>query len=161
MKSNDLKAGIAIKLNGKLYIVTRTEHVKPGKGPAYIQAKIKAIPSGAVTEKRLRAGEDVERAVLDRRKMQYLYSDASGHVFMDNETYDQMAMQEDLVGEAMPFLRSNTDITVLVYKGAPISLELPSSVDLTVTQTTPVVKGATAPRSRPTGSGSRSVPGAS
>jgi len=144
VKANDLKSGMAVNVDGTLYVVLNTEHVKPGKGPAYVQIKIKAVSTGSVGEKRLRAVEDIEQAILDRRVMQYLYTDSSGHVFMDNETYEQFTLPADLLGDAMLYLKENTDITVLVYEGRPVTIELPKTVELTVTDTAPQAKGATA-----------------
>ncbi|MDH3583161.1 MAG: elongation factor P [Phycisphaerae bacterium] len=144
MKGNDIRPGVALNMDGTLYVVTQAEHVKPGKGPAYVQLKIKSVASGAVTEKRLRAVEEVDQAILDRRDMQYLYSDSTGHVFMDNETYDQLAMPADLIGDAMLYLKANSEVTVLTYESNPISLDLPKSVELEVKETAPQPRGATA-----------------
>jgi len=144
MRSNDLRPGMAINMDGQLFVVRNTEHVKPGKGPAYVQVKIKSVATGNVNEKRFRAGEDVEQAVLDRREMEYLYTDASGHVFMDQETFDQLTVAEDMIGDQMLYLKANTVIVVLLYEGSPVSVELPATVDLEVTETAPQVKGATA-----------------
>lgn len=144
MKANDIKPGIALNLEGNLVIVTNAEHVKPGKGPAYCQIKYKSVATGSVNQKRLRTDEDVPQAVLDRRTMQYLYSDPSGHIFMDNETFEQAAISEDLLGDAMKFVKPNTDINVQVYENKPVNIDLPTTVDLEVTDTAPQPKGATA-----------------
>lgn len=143
MKANDLKPGMAVNIDGALYILTNAEHVKPGKGPAYIQCKLKSVATGGVTDKRFRAAEDVERAMLDRRPMQYLYVDASGHVFMDNESFEQYSLPEDLLGDAMKYVKENTSIDVLCYEGNPVAVELPKVVDLQVSHTAPQPKGAT------------------
>jgi len=144
VKSNDLKPGNAVRLDNQLYVVRSTEHVKPGKGPAYVQAKLKTVPGGSITDKRFRAAEEVEQVDLDRREMEYLYADASGYVFMDNETFEQVTLDGDLVADAMQYLKPNTNMNVLFYEGNPISYELPSVVDLQVTDTAPQPKGATA-----------------
>lgn len=144
MKANDIKPGRALQIDNQLYIVRTAEHVKPGKGPAYVQAKLANVASGGITEKRFRAAEDVEDATLDRREMEYLYSDASGHVFMDQETFDQLTLPADLIEQEMLYLKPNTVITVLMHAGKAVSVELPAAVDLQVTHTTPQVKGATA-----------------
>lgn len=144
MKANDIKPGVALNLDGSLFVVTNADHVKPGKGPAYVQVKIKSVATGAVTLKRLRSDEDYEQAVLDRRDMQYLYADATGHVFMDNETYEQITIGADLLEDALKYLKPNTDVTVLMYEGRPLSIDLPSTVELEVTDTTPQPRGATA-----------------
>lgn len=143
MKANDLRAGMAVNIDNNLQIVRKTEHVKPGKGPAYVQVKLKNVASGAVSDKRFRATEEVEQATLDRREMEYLYSDNTGHVFMDNESFEQSVIPDDLVGEQMGYLKPNTTITALVYQENPVAVELPASVDLQVTDTAPQVKGAT------------------
>ncbi|MBI1371961.1 MAG: elongation factor P [Phycisphaera sp.] len=135
---------MAVNIDGNLFIITHTDHVKPGKGPAYVQVKIKSVATGNVAERRLRTVEDIDQAILDRRVMQYLYSDSSGHVFMDNESYEQYTLPADLLGDAMLYLKANTDINVLVYEGRPITIDLPKSVELEVTDTAPQVKGATA-----------------
>ena len=144
MKSNDIKPGVALNINNELFIVTKTEHVKPGKGPAYVQLKMKSVKTGSVSEKRFRAAENVDSATLDRRDMEYLYSDGAGHIFMDNETYDQHTLAADLIGDGMLYLKPNTVITVLCYEGNPLTIELPKVVELEVADTSPQVKGATA-----------------
>lgn len=144
MKANDLKPGMAIEQSGQLWVIRNTEHVKPGKGPAYIQVKIKSVPGGAVQEKRFRATEEVEQVNLDRREMEYLYSDNTGHVFMDQENFEQIVVPSELLADQMVYLKPNTVINVLLYQGNPISAELPTTVDLEVTDTAPQVKGATA-----------------
>ena len=144
MKANDIKPGVALNVSGVLYIVTNAEHVKPGKGPAYVQVKMKSVAEGSVTDKRFRAAEDVDQAILDKREMQYLYADGTGFVFMDNETFDQVTLNTDLLGDAMKYLKPNTNVTVLVHEESPVSVDLPSVVDLEVTETAPQPKGATA-----------------
>ena len=144
MKANDIKPGVALKMDNGLQVVTNAEHVKPGKGPAYVQVKVKSIATGAVTEKRFRAVEEVERAMLDRRSMQYLYTDATGAVFMDNESYEQLTIDADLLGDALLYVKANTDIEVMCFEENPVSVDVPSSVELEVTDTAPQVKGATA-----------------
>lgn len=144
MKANDIKHGNAVNIDNTLFIVVNTEHVKPGKGPAYVQLKLKAIKTGSVSEKRLRAVEDVEGAIMDRREMEYLYSDGSGHIFMDNETYDQHTISADMIGDGMQYIKPNTVCLVLCHEQNPVTIELPKVVELEVTDTTPQVKGATA-----------------
>jgi elongation factor P len=144
MKANDIKPGGAVRVNNDLFVITSREHVKPGKGPAYVQVKMKSIATGNVLDKRLRATEEVEDVTLDRREMEYLYSEPAGHVFMDNESYEQMTISDDLIGDQMIYVKPNTTITVLLFEGRPVSVELPAAVDLEVTETAPQVKGATA-----------------
>ncbi len=144
MKSTDLRPGMAIKMDGQVYVITQYTHVTPGNLRAFVQVKLKRISDGATIEKRLRSGEDVDRIDLDRRTMEYLYSDGSGHIFMDIETYDQVSIDADMVGDAILYLKPNTQATVLFAEGKPVSLELPKTVDLQVTDTPPGIKGATA-----------------
>ncbi len=144
MKANDLKPGMAVNIDGQLFVLRKTEHVKPGKGPAYVQAKLKNVVSGSVSDKRLRASEEVNQVDLDRREMEYLYPDGVGYVFMDQETFDQVTLPTDLIGDDIVYVKANTVIVVLMHGGKPVSMELPAAVDLQVTETAPQVKGATA-----------------
>lgn len=144
MKANDLKPGMAIVDNGQIFLVVRTEHVKPGKGPAFVQAKIKSLQTGQNLDKRLRTSEDVESTTLDRRQAEYLYSDSSGAIFMDNETFEQFTIPADVLGDALLYVKPNTTIESLVHNGNVVTIELPAAVDLQVTDTPPGIKNATA-----------------
>lgn len=144
MKSTELRPGMAVVIDSNLYIITQFQHVTPGNLRAFVVVKLKNVASGLTSEKRLRAGEEIERVNLDRRDMEYLYTDATGHVFMDQETFDQTAISHDLVGDFMVYVKPNSVIGVLMLNEKPVSIELPGSVDLLVTDTTPQVKGATA-----------------
>jgi elongation factor P len=144
MKANEMRPGNGVKLDGKLYVVVRTEHTKPGKGPAYIQAKVKDAITGANIERRFGSAEDVEEVNFDRREMEYLYSDGSGATFMDMEDYDQMVIPETVLGDALLYLTPNAKATVVCYEGNPIIIELPAAVELEVSDTPPGIKGATA-----------------
>ncbi len=144
MKATELKPGVAVTLDGKLYVIVKTEHTKPGKGPAYVQIKAKDVALGGHIEKRINSSDNVEAATVDRRQMEYLYSDNDGATFMDMEDYDQRVITADVLGDALLFMAPNASATVLCYQGNPISLELPASVELEVTDTPPGIKGATA-----------------
>ena len=144
LKVNDLRPGMAVNMDGKLLVVVKTDHVKPGKGPAYVQAKLKDAALGGVSEKRFNSSDTVDQVNLDRRTMEYLYTDGSGATFMDMETYDQSVIPGDLLGDSMLFIKPNTEITVLFYGENPISIDLPAAVELQITETSPQVKGATA-----------------
>ena len=144
LKINELRAGMAIEMDGRVLVVLRTDHVKPGKGPAYVQAKMKDIAVGGVMERRFNSSDTVEQVMVDRREMEYLYSDPSGATFMDLEDYDQNIIAADLLGDALMYIKPNTTLTVLCHDGNPISVELPAAVELTITDTTPQVKGTTA-----------------
>lgn len=144
MKANDLKPGKAIVQDGQVWIVTKTEHVKPGKGGAFVQAKVKNMKTGSVQEKRFRSSDDVDGINLDRREMEYLYSDGSGAIFMDTETYDQVTLPEDVLGDALKYCKPNEKINGLHHDGQCLSIELPQVVELEVTDAPPGIKNATA-----------------
>ena len=135
---------MAVKLDGNLFVITQFTHVTPGNLRAFVSIKIKNVINGALIERRLRSGEDIDVVDLDRRPMEYLFSEASGHVFMDQDNYEQISLPDGLVGEFMGFLKPNTVITVLIAEGKPVSIELPNVVELAVTETPPGIKGATA-----------------
>lgn len=144
MKSNDLRPGMAIALDNQLYVITQFTHVTPGNLRAFIQLKLKRVSDGNTVEKRLRSGEEVQGVDLDRRECEYLYTDSSGPVFMETESYEQHSLSKDVVGDAMSYLKANNRCIVMFADGKAISIELPPSVDLKVVDTTPGIKGATA-----------------
>ena len=144
MKSNDLRPGMALRMDGQLYAITKVEHRTPGNLRAFVQVKIKRVSDGALLEKRLGSGEDVDQVDLDRRTAEYLYTDGSGPVFMDTENYDQFNLDAELVGDAMLYLKPNTQVTVMWAEEKPVTIELPKTVDLQVKDTPPGIKGATA-----------------
>jgi len=143
MKATDLRPGLGCKIDGKLYVITNFEHRTPGNLRAFIQIKIKDVIQGKTIERRLGSSDEVDVVDLDRREMEYLYSDNTGATFMDKENYDQVVISPDVLGDALLFLRPNAELNVLFYDGNAISLELPPSVDLTVKDCPPEVKGAT------------------
>lgn len=139
--SNDLKNGLVLNIDGQLWTVIEFQHVKPGKGPAFVRTKLKNVLSGKVVEKTFNAGVKVETANVDKREMNYLYNDGSGYVFMDNQTYDQMTLSNEVVGDAKDYLLENQEAIVAVYEGNPIYVELPASVVLEITFTEPGLQG--------------------
>jgi elongation factor P len=139
-----LRPGLGVKMDGRLFVITNFEHRTPGNLRAFIQIKIKDVLSGKSLEKRLASSDDIEVVDLDRRPMEYLYSDNMGATFMDNETFDQQTINKDVLGEALLYLKPNTEVVVLCHEGNPISIELPAAVALTITDTPPGIKGATA-----------------
>jgi len=149
IKATDIKRGQALMYEGALHVVLDTEHVKPGKGPAYVQAKMKNIESGTIKTNRLNSSDRLDDVSIDRRKMQYLY-DGSGHgegpfVFMDQETYEQFELDKEMLPpEQSQWLTENVEVTVLMFEGRPLGVELPVAVDLEVAETAPQPKGATA-----------------
>ena len=149
IKATDIKRGQALMYEGQLHVVIGTEHVKPGKGPAYVQAKMKNIETGTIKTNRLNSSDRFEDVSIDRRPMQYLYeTSGQGHgpfVFMDDQTYDQLEIDaEVLPKEQSRWLRENTEVIVTLFDGKPLGVELPASVELKVVETAPQVKGATA-----------------
>ena len=144
MNSTDLTPGMAIKMDGKLFLITEMEHRTPGNLRAFVQIKIRDLRSGSLIEKRLRSGEDVEQVDLDRRMMEYLYDQGGKSIFMDLESYDQVELSKDVVGDLSLYVLPNTQMIVLWCDGKPISVELPLTVTLTITDTPPGIKGATA-----------------
>ncbi|TVQ59006.1 MAG: elongation factor P [Phycisphaerales bacterium] len=144
MKATDLRPGMAVKLDGKLYVISKFEHRTPGNLRAFIQVKLKDVSSGANIERRLNSGDDVDVTTLDRRTMEYLYSDNTGHTFMDQESYDQLTLDDEFCKDEMLYLRANTSTIMLIHEGRPVLIELPQVVELQVTETSPGIKGATA-----------------
>ena len=138
-----MRPGMAVTMNGKLYICTQSTHVTPGNLRAFVQTKLKGIADGTSNDKRLRSTEDLEQAFLDKREMEYLYSDNTGHVLMDTKTFDQITVPDSILGEFIKFFKPNTSLTVLLHDGNVVSTEMPKTVDLTITDTAPVPKGAT------------------
>ena len=134
---------MATTLDGQLYVCFQATHVTPGNLRAFVQAKLRRLSDGVIIEKRLRSTEELEQAFLDRRDMEYLYSEATGHVLMDNQTYDQVTVSDELIGESIKFVKPNTTLTTLLYQDNVVAIELPKVVELTVTETAPVPKGAT------------------
>jgi elongation factor P len=144
VKSTDLRANMGIKLDNKLYLITKLEHRTPGNLRAFIQVTIRDLNSGAIIEKRLRSGEEVEQVDLDRRPMEYLYEQSGKHVFMDLESYEQVELAKAVVGDMTLYVLPNSQIIVLWCDGKAISVEMPLVVTLTITDTPPGIKGATA-----------------
>jgi elongation factor P len=143
MKATQLSKGLGVKLDGKLFFLTEVEHRTPGNLRAFIQIKAKDVLKGNTIERRLGSSDDVEVVDLDRRPMEYLYSDNTGATFMDKESYDQFVMPKDILGETLKFLRPNTETIVMMYDGNPVMIEMPPSVELIVKDCPPEVKGAT------------------
>jgi elongation factor P len=139
--TNDLKNGMTLDIDGQLWNVVEFQHVKPGKGPAFVRTKLKSVMTGKVVDKTFNAGVKVEVAQLEKRDMQYLYKDGSGFVFMDQKTYDQMSVPEEVVGEAVNYMLENCEAIVAVHEGNPLYVELPASVALKITYTEPGIQG--------------------
>ena len=141
---NDLRNGITLDLEGALFSVVEFQHVKPGKGAAFVRTRLKNVKTGFVVEKTFRGGEKVQRAIVERRVMQYLYENDVEYTFMDTESYEQIGLQRDFIGEGVKWLKDNTICSVLFHDGIAIGIDLPNFVELKVTQTDPGFKGDTA-----------------
>ena len=139
--TNDLKNGMTLNIDGSLWTVIEFQHVKPGKGPAFVRTKMKQVLTGKVVEKTFNAGVKVEVAVVEKRDMQYLYKDGADFVFMDTTTYDQMTISEATVGEGANYLLENAEVNVAIHEGQPLYVELPASVTLEITSTEPGIQG--------------------
>ena len=141
---NDLKTGLTLQLDNGLWSVVEFLHVKPGKGAAFVRSKLKNVETGQVVEKTFRAGEKVAKATLDRREMQYLYKEGTAYVMMDNETYEQLQVTADQIGDGIKYLKENMVVQILMHDSRIIGVDLPPHVILEVTDTPPSEKGNTA-----------------
>ena len=139
--TNDIKNGTTLKLDGVLWNVLEFQHVKPGKGGAFVRTKLKNVTTGKIVDKTFNAGAKVEFANVDRSEMEYLYNDGESFVFMDTSTYDQVPVPDTVVGDSKNFLLENTKVTVATYEGNPLYIELPPAVELEITETDPGVQG--------------------
>lgn len=142
--TNDLKNGLVLNIDGQLWAVVEFQHVKPGKGPAFVRTKLKNVESGKNVDKTFNAGTKVETATVDRRSYTYLYNDGNSYVFMDTETYEQIEVAPQIVGEAANYMLENQDVIVATNEGRVLFVELPASVELTISYTEPGVVGDSA-----------------
>ncbi|MEO7071136.1 MAG: elongation factor P [Nostocoides sp.] len=139
--TNDLKNGLVLNIEGQLWTVVEFQHVKPGKGPAFVRTKLKSVMSGKVVDKTFNAGLKVETANVDKRTMQYLYNDGTDFVFMDSDTYDQILVSPAVVGDAAKYMLENQDAIVARHEGNVLFIELPASVVLEISYTEPGLQG--------------------
>ena len=139
--TNDLKNGMCLDIEGTLWTVIEFQHVKPGKGPAFVRTKMRQVLTGKVVEKTFNAGVKIEVAILEKREMQFLYKEGEDFVFMDNKTFDQMNISAVTVGDAANYMLENTEAIVAIHENNPLYIELPASVELTVTYTEPGLQG--------------------
>ena len=142
--TSDFRNGLSITLDDEIYTIVEFQHVKPGKGGAFVRTKLKNIRTGAVVDKTFRAGERMEQAILERKSMQYLYSRDGEYYLMDTTTFDQISVDKSAFGEPVKYLKENQEVTVLTHDGNVIGAELPFMVELEVTETEPGVRGDTA-----------------
>lgn len=140
---NDFKTGLTIEVDGGIWRVVDFQHVKPGKGAAFVRSKLKNLRTGAVQEKTFRVGEKVAKAQIDNKKMQYLYDDGDNYVFMDMQSYEQIEMPKQQVAEEMLYVLENTELTVIMYGNEVLGVDLPNTVTLEVAETEPNIKGDT------------------
>ncbi len=139
--TNDLKNGMVLNIEGQLWAVVDFQHVKPGKGPAFVRTKLRDVESGKNVDKTFNAGTKVETANVDKRTMQYLYNDGSSYVFMDNSTYEQLEVAPEVVGDAKNFMLENQEAIVATNEGRVLFIELPASVELLIASTEPGLQG--------------------
>ncbi|ASR36894.1 elongation factor P [Prauserella marina] len=139
--TNDLKNGLVLNLDGQLWSVVNFQHVKPGKGGAFVRTTLKHVLSGKVVDKTFNAGTKVETATVDRRQMTYLYNDGTDFVFMDSETFEQINVSTEIVGDGAGYLLENTEVQVATHEGVPLYVELPTSIELVIKHTDPGLQG--------------------
>ena len=144
ISAGDFRNGITIEYENSIYQIIEFQHVKPGKGAAFVRTKYKNILTGATREEAFNPNDKFPKAHIETKKMQYLYNDGELYYFMDNDTFDQIPLHHDQVEEALKYLRENDEATIKFYKGAPFLVEAPQFVDLVITDTEPGFKGDTA-----------------
>lgn len=143
ISTNQFKNGMTIEISGEPYAIVEFQHVKPGKGGAFVRTKLKSMKSGAVIDKTFRAGEKFEQAKVERKTVQYLYESGQNLVFMDMQSYEQTELDKSFVGEVLDYIKEGSEVTLMLINGQPSGLELPLSVELQVVETVPGVKGDT------------------
>ena len=140
---NDFKTGLTIEVDNDILQVIEFQHVKPGKGAAFVRSKLRNLRNGNIQEKTFRAGERVARAHIEHKTMQYLYASGDTHAFMDTKTYEQIELQTDQIEEELQFMKENMEVSILTYEGEILGIDLPKNVQLVVTETEPGLKGDT------------------
>ncbi|MEW5981171.1 MAG: elongation factor P [Acidobacteriota bacterium] len=144
IQATRLRKGMLIKLGEDLYRIVELQHVTPGNLRGFVRVKLRNLRNGTQSDQRLRSEDNIERATLDEREMQYLYSDPAGHHFMDTGTYEQITLGDEVLGDAVGYLVPEGTIRMEFYGAEPVGIELPQTIDLAVTDTAPAIKGATA-----------------
>tara|TARA_B100000902_G_scaffold8655_2_gene10894 strand:+ start:4079 stop:4636 length:558 start_codon:yes stop_codon:yes gene_type:complete len=143
VSTNDIRPGQSILVENTLYLILEYQHVKPGKGRAFVKTKLKNLSSGGVVDKTFRADEDVQQAFIDKQVFQFLYKDSEDYIFMNNDSFEQITLKQEIVENKHLFLTSNQEVTIQMYNDTPIDLVLPATVNLRVTKAEPAVKGDT------------------
>jgi elongation factor P len=144
ISTNDFRTGLTIELDGQVWQVMEFQHVKPGKGAAFVRSKLRNLRNGNIAERTFRAGEKVARAHVETRQMQYLYESGGEYTFMDNETYEQINIPENQLERELKFLKENMNVHLVLYNGETLGIELPNTVELEVVETDPGIRGDTA-----------------
>ena len=144
LSTNDFRTGSTVTIDGDAWQVVEFQHVKPGKGAAFVRAKLRNLCTGSIVEKTFNAGEKFPKAHIDRREMEYLYENDGNHVFMDTENYEQSELTKATLGDAIKFLKENMKVNIMFYQGKVLGLDLPNVVELTVVETDPGIRGDTA-----------------
>ena len=142
--TSDFRNGFTMVIDGTIFSIAEFQHVKPGKGGAFVRTKLRNVQTGAVLDRTFRSGDKVDEVRLEKREMQFLYSDSDGYHFMDTETYEQTRLTVDALGGSVKYLLADATIVVESFEGEPIGIQLPLTVDLEVKETAPAIKGATA-----------------
>ncbi len=142
--TTDFRKGLKIEIEGEPYVIIECQHVKPGKGVAFVKTKYKSLLTGRVLERNFRSGDKVSQPNIEERKMQYLYMDGEGYIFMDQGSYDQISIMAEAMEDALPYLMDSLEVSVLFFNGKAINVDLPTFLNLTVTYTEPGFKGDTA-----------------
>ncbi|WP_173916177.1 elongation factor P [Halobacillus sp. Marseille-Q1614] len=141
---NDFKTGLTIEVDGGIWQVMEFQHVKPGKGAAFVRSKLRNLRNGNIQEKTFRGGEKVEKAHIENRKMQYLYAAGDMHAFMDTDTYEQVEIPGAQISDQLNYLKENMEVQIMTFQGETLGVELPKNVELKVAETEPGIKGDTA-----------------
>jgi elongation factor P len=144
ISSSDFRTGATIEIDNNVWQIVDFQHVKPGKGAAFVRTKMKNVRTGAVVERTFNPGEKFPKAHVDRREMQFLYESDGSYNFMDNETYEQSELTADQLGDGVKYLKENMNISIMFFQGTVIGVELPVAVELTVVETDPGIRGDTA-----------------
>ena len=144
ISAGDFRNGLTLEMDNNIYQIIEFQHVKPGKGAAFVRAKMRNLRTGSVVERTFNAGEKMPKAHIERRDMQYLYESDDKLIFMDNESFEQHELTKEQMGNAINFLKENMDITIMSFSGTILGVELPNTVELTVVETDPGIRGDTA-----------------
>jgi len=143
VSTNDIRPGQSILINGSIYLILEYQHVKPGKGKAFVKTKLKNLSDSGVIDKTFRADENVELAFIDKQTFQFLYKDGTNYIFMNTDTYEKIMLSDNVIENKYLFMKENQEVTLQMFNNSPIDILLPATVELTVTKAEPAVKGDT------------------